>query len=58
MQREVPIMAGVKERAAIQESAIEEIELDASEIKELDQLGEETRKCGISWEDLKAELGL
>jgi hypothetical protein len=58
MQREVPIMAGVKERAVIQESAIEEIEFDASEIKELDQLAEETRKCGISWEDLKAELGL
>jgi len=51
-------MAGVKERAVIQESAIEEIEFDASEIKELDQLAEETRKCGISWEDLKAELGL
>jgi hypothetical protein len=51
-------MAGAKERAAIQESAIEEIELEISEIKELDQLAEETRKCGISWEDLKAELGL
>ncbi len=37
---------------------IEEIELPASEIEELDQLAEETRKCGISWEDLKAELGL
>ncbi|MCX6678405.1 MAG: hypothetical protein NTU95_10765 [Methanothrix sp.] len=51
-------MAGAKERAAIQESIIEEIELDASEIKEFDQLAEETRKRGISWEDLKAELGL
>jgi len=51
-------MAGVKEKAVIQESTIEEIELGASEIKELDRLAEETRKCGISWEDLKAELGL
>jgi hypothetical protein len=58
LQREAPIMAGAKERAAIQESMIEEIELDASEIKEFDQLAEETRKRGISWEDLKAELGL
>ena len=46
-------MAGAKEKAVVQESTIEEIELDASEIKELDQLAEETRKCGISWEDLK-----
>jgi len=51
-------MAGAKERAAIHESAIEEIELEVSEIKELDRLAEETRKCGISWEELKAELGL
>ena len=51
-------MAGAKEKAAIQEVTIEEIELEVSEIKELDQLAEETRKCGISWEDLKAELGL
>jgi len=58
LQREVPIMAGAKEKAVIQESTIEEIELEVSEIKELDQLAEETRKRGISWEDLKAELGL
>ena len=51
-------MAGAKGKAVIQESSIEEIELDASEIKELDQLAKETRKCGISWEDLKEELGL
>ena len=51
-------MAGVKEKAVIQESTIEEIELEVPEIRELDQLAEETRKCGISWEDLKAELGL
>jgi hypothetical protein len=51
-------MAGAKEKAVVQESIIEEMELDASEMKELDQLAEDTRKCGISWEDLKAELGL
>jgi hypothetical protein len=51
-------MAGTTKKAIIQEDAIEEIELDPSEIKELDRLAEETRKCGISWEDLKAELGL
>jgi len=51
-------MAGAKEKAVIQETTIEEIELGTSEIEELDRLAEETRKCGISWEDLKAELGL
>ena len=51
-------MSVAKEKAVIQKSSIEEIELDSSERKELDQLAEETRKCGISWEDLKAELGL
>ena len=42
----------------IQDVTIDEIELEACEIEELDRLAEETRKCGISWEDLKAELGL
>lgn len=51
-------MAGATKEAVIQDATIEEIELDASEMKELDDLAEETRKCGISWEDLKAELGL
>lgn len=51
-------MAGASKRAITQDAAIEEIELDASEAKELDQLAEETRKCGILWKDLKAELGL
>jgi len=50
-------VVNVKEMA-IKEAPIEEIELDASEIKELDQLADETRKHGISWDDLKAELGL
>ena len=58
LQRVVSTMAGAKEKAVIQESIIEEIELEVSEIKELDQLAEETRKSGIYWEDLKAELGL
>jgi hypothetical protein len=52
-------MAGATNKVIIiQDAEIKEIDLDASEIKELDQLAEETRKCGISWEDLKAELGL
>ena len=51
-------MAGTEEKAAIQETTVEEIELDVSETRELDKLAEETRKCGIAWEDLKAELGL
>ena len=51
-------MAGATKNAVIEDATIDEIELDASEMKELDDLAEETRKCGISWEDLKAELGL
>ena len=46
-------MAGVTK---IQDVTIDEIELEACEIEELDRLAEETRKCGISWEDLKAGL--
>ena len=42
----------------IQDVTIDEIELEACEIEELDRLAEETRTCGISWEDLRAELGL
>jgi hypothetical protein len=34
------------------------MELEDSERDELDRIAEETRKCGISWKDLKAELGL
>jgi hypothetical protein len=49
-------MAGAIKKNIIQEDTIEEIELDASETLELDRLAEETRKRGISWEDLKAEL--
>jgi diketogulonate reductase-like aldo/keto reductase len=51
-------MAGATEKATVQDAAIEEIELDDDEMKELDRLAEETRKCGIAWDDLKAELGL
>ena len=50
-------MAGAT-RDDVQNATIEEIELDASEMIELDELAEETRKCGIKWNDLKAELGL
>lgn len=42
----------------VQEDAIVEIELGASESKDLDRLAEETRKSGVKWDDLKAELGL
>jgi hypothetical protein len=51
-------MSSVSEKAVLRDAPIKEIELDAKEIKELDELAERTRKCGISWEDLKAELGL
>ncbi len=51
-------MAGAIKKNIIHEDTFEEIELDASEVLELDRLAEETRKRGISWEDLKAELGL
>jgi len=51
-------MAGAEEKTVVQDATIEEIELDTCEEAELDKLAEETRKCGIDWEDLKAELGL
>lgn len=51
-------MNGAKEKAVIQEAIFEELESEDSEIIELDQLAEETRKLGVSWEDLKAELDL
>ncbi len=44
--------------AGATEKTVKEIELDAAETEELDQLAEDTRKCGISWKDLKAELRL
>jgi hypothetical protein len=44
--------------AVLWDASIEEIEFDAAETEELDRLAERTRKCGISWEDLKSELGL
>ena len=51
------IMVSPSNEAALQDAPIEEIEFDA-ETKELDKLAERTRKGGISWEDLKEELGL
>ena len=51
-------MVSPSDEAALQDAPIEEIEFDAAETEELDKLAEETRKGGISWEDLKAELGL
>jgi hypothetical protein len=49
-------MAGASKESAAQDIIIDEIELDASEMKELDELAEDTRKCSIVWNDLKAEL--
>jgi hypothetical protein len=46
------------DKAALLDPSIEEIEFDAAETEELDRLAERTRKGGIFWEDLKAELGL
>ncbi|AAB89543.1 predicted coding region AF_1713 [Archaeoglobus fulgidus DSM 4304] len=37
---------------------IQEEEISEEEAKELDRLVEETKKNGIPWEKLKAELGL
>ena len=51
-------MVSPSDEAAPQDAPIEEIEFDAAETEELDKLAEETRKGSISWEDLKAELGL
>ena len=51
-------MASPSDEAALRDAPIEEIEFGAAETEELDKLAEETRKWGISWEDLKAELGL
>ncbi|NYT10003.1 MAG: hypothetical protein GKC09_08720 [Methanosarcinales archaeon] len=51
-------MAGAAKKTVIQDAVIEEIELDPSEMMELDKIAEETRRRGIPWEELKAELGL
>jgi hypothetical protein len=37
---------------------IQEIELSEAEAEELDRLSRETRENGVSWESLKAKLGL
>jgi len=51
-------MAGATGKPVSREATIEEIELNAAEMEELDQLAEDTRKCGLSWKALKAELNL
>jgi hypothetical protein len=45
-------------KAALSDAPIENMEFDAAETKELDKLAERTRKSGVPWEVLKAELGL
>jgi hypothetical protein len=52
------IMVSISDKAALSNASIEDIVFDAAETKELDKLAERARKCGISWEDLKAELRL
>ena len=42
----------------IEAGLIQEEEISEEEAKELDRLAEETKKNGIPWEKLKAELGL
>ena len=51
-------MVSPSDKAALQDAPIEEIEFDAAETEELDKLAEETRKCGISLEDLQGRIGL
>lgn len=51
-------MAGAEKKVVVQDATIEEIELSSSQTRVLDKLANETRKCGIAWEYLKAELGL
>jgi hypothetical protein len=51
-------MLSAPDRAILCDSPTEDIEFDTAETRGLDNLEERTRKCGISWEDLKTELGL
>jgi hypothetical protein len=44
-------MAGAAKKTVIQDAVIEEIELDPSEMMELDKIAEETRRRGVSWEE-------
>ena len=46
-------MLSAPDRAILCDSPTEDIEFDAAETEELDKLAERTRKCGISWEDLR-----
>ena len=54
----LPRRAEAAKKPIMQDVAIEEIELDPSQMKALDKIAEETRRHGISWEKLKAELAL
>jgi len=42
----------------IEAGLIQEEKISENEAEELDRLSKETRKSGIPWEKLKAELGL
>ena len=52
----LPRRAEAAKKPIMQDVAIEEIELDPSEMKARDKIAEETRRHGISWEELKAKL--
>ena len=52
------VMADSAKKALFQDSLVEEINLCPSEMKALNKIAEETRRHGIFWEELKAELGL
>jgi len=54
----LPRRAEFSKEPIMQDVAIEEIELDPSKMKALNKIAEETRRHGIFWEELKAELGL
>ncbi len=54
----LPRREDAEKEAFFKPVAIKEIELDPSEMKALDKIAEEARRHGISWNELKAELGL
>ena len=51
-------MAGAAKKTVVQDAVLVGFGLDPSEMMELDKIAEETRRRGIPWEELKAELGL
>ena len=54
----LPRRADAAKDPLMKQVAIEEIELDPSEMKARDKIAEEACRHCMSWEELKAELGL